>query len=178
VSQNINYKEKYFEVRRQLQEEKANHLKAMAELDKYLHTPEPPSHSLEINTHELAELDRIKQEVKELKAAHETAQQRVAELEQENTRLNQKINNPRMWTSEFVKPFAESLEAMRNVYGATGLDRPRAVKETFQAWHQEIETTVMQLQEGEFEMTLSERARRILICQWVYLRWLEVSRLD
>ena len=90
--------------------------------------------------------------------------------------LEQRVTHPKFWTQEMVAPFSETLGAFDDVYGANAPEAPGEVLEQFGAWHRQVEETLGALLSGPFDLAACERLRRVLICQWVYLRWLEISR--
>ncbi|PYE52045.1 hypothetical protein [Deinococcus yavapaiensis] len=96
-------------------------------------------------------------------------------LQAELERLQRRVHNPRFWTAAFAETFAESLASMDAVHAPLeGIDASD-VLEVFAAWHAEVQEGVELLHTVGFDAALSEHLRRVLIVQWVYLRWLELT---
>jgi DNA repair exonuclease SbcCD ATPase subunit len=98
-------------------------------------------------------------------------------LDQTREKLNQleaKVTKPQFWKKEFVEPFAFALHEFNDIGGSSENDDPQAVRELFQTWHGEIEAQVIEFATNGFDLEACERLRRILLLQWVYLRWLEI----
>jgi hypothetical protein len=86
-----------------------------------------------------------------------------------------KIHRPHFWTAAFAETFAESLATMDRAHRPLEVTDPRELPTVFRAWHQELEAAVEQFVTDRFDPDLAEQLRRTLICQWVYLRWLELT---
>lgn len=99
----------------------------------------------------------------------------VESLRRQLEQLRRKVNSPRFWSGAFAETFAESLAGMDAVQQALEVDSAAEVSAVFRAWQEEIVDGVELLGEVGFDPDLSEQLRRLLICQWVYLRWLEVT---
>lgn len=99
----------------------------------------------------------------------------VESLRRQLEQLRRKVNSPRFWSGTFAETFAESLAGMDAVQQALEVDSAAEVSAVFRAWQEEIVEGVELLGEVGFDPDLSEQLRRLLICQWVYLRWLEVT---
>ncbi|WP_034383095.1 hypothetical protein [Deinococcus sp. YIM 77859] len=121
-----------------------------------------------------AQLEQAQQELRALQGNLESTPL-VRALRRELELLQRRIHSPRFWTGTFAETFAESLEAMDSVHAALEGAAPADVPEVFRAWHGEIQAAVERFSSGVFDEALCEQARRILICQWVYFRWLEVT---
>lgn len=89
--------------------------------------------------------------------------------------LQRKVNRPRFWSGAFAETFAESLAGMDAVHQALEVDSAAEVTAVFRAWQQEIVDGIELLGAVGFDDDLAEHLRRLLICQWVYLRWQEVT---
>lgn len=98
-----------------------------------------------------------------------------AALQRELQQLRRKINSPRFWTGTFAETFAESLASMDAVHEALEVATEAEVTSVFAEWQQEITSGVELFAEAGFDADLAEHLRRLLICQWVYLRWQEVT---
>lgn len=109
------------------------------------------------------------QEVPQVTAQELAASQR--QLEQ----LRRKINSPRFWSGAFAETFAESLASMDSVHQALEVESSAEVTEVFRSWQQEIVSGLELFDEAGFDADIAEHLRRLLICQWVYLRWQEVT---
>lgn len=99
----------------------------------------------------------------------------VDSLRRQLEQLRRKVNSPRFWSGAFAETFAESLAGMDAVHQALEVDSVTEVSAVFRTWQDEIVEGVELLGEVGFDPDLSEQLRRLLICQWVYLRWLEVT---
>jgi rubrerythrin len=180
VSDPVDYRQKYYETKQELAREKAEHAKAIAELTAYMQSTERVVVTRDEPAIDMyaAEMTGLKRQLQEKSELYTSAEVKIQELEAANDKLNNQFRNPHFWPSTFARPFAESLEAMREVSGSSQLDSKETVAQTFKDWHAQIEEAATQTFDGTFDLARCERARRILICQWVYLRWLEVSSLD
>jgi hypothetical protein len=99
------------------------------------------------------------------------------ELEQSRHELQSvqsKISRASFWSS-IAKEFAESIEDFPAIQGSSAKDSNSAVIETVNAWQQEIQATFGRALAGHSDFDQTARARRILIAQWVLLRWLEIT---
>lgn len=76
-----------------------------------------------------------------------------------------------------AREFAESLEDFAPIYGALERDTDEEVILTVMAWHEEIERIMTHGLAGNALPDETASARRILIAQWVLLRWLEVAEV-
>lgn len=99
----------------------------------------------------------------------------VAALQRQLEQLRRKINSPRFWSGAFAETFAESLASMDAVHQALEVNSEAEVITVFHAWQKEIVGGVELFEEVGFDPDIAEHLRRLLICQWVYLRWQEVT---
>lgn len=99
----------------------------------------------------------------------------VEALRRQLEQLRRKVNSPRFWSGAFAETFAESLAGMDAVQQALEVDSAAEVTAVFRTWQREIVDGVELFGEVGFDPDLAEQLRRLLICQWVYLRWLEVT---
>lgn len=99
----------------------------------------------------------------------------VEALRRQLEQLRRKVNSPRFWSGAFAETFAESLAGMDAVQQALEVDSAAEVTAVFRTWQREIVDGVELFGEVGFDPDLAEQLRRLLICQWVYLRWMEVT---
>lgn len=121
-------------------------------------------------------------QVKTLKAQLEqfsefqTLQTQLLETHQKLERLQRRFQREDFWHG-MAEEFAESLESFDSITGSIISEEPDEVLETVQDWHTQLAQTFENGMKGQAEQHATEHARRILIAQWVLLRWLEVSEV-
>jgi hypothetical protein len=118
--------------------------------------------SLQTRADELRQLDAITEELHQTRSKLERVQ-----------RLPTRVG---IWEG-LAREFAESLEDFAPIYGALERDTDDEVILTVMAWHEQIEQTVAHGLTGNALTDETTHARRILIAQWVLLRWLEVAEV-
>lgn len=102
-----------------------------------------------------------------------------SELETERKRLlrlQRRCARPDFWR-ELAHEFAESLDAFPSIYGSDDAESDDQLRATVGDWHAQIQVTLERVLAGESQMTEVEYARKILMAQWVLLRWFEVSEV-
>lgn len=129
----------------------------------------------------MAALQGLPEQVRALEAQVETARAEV-QLQPEFVALKgqldafrNKIYRPRFWTAAFAEAFAESLAAMDQAHRPLEVGSAEGVQAAFRAWHRDMEAGLDLFITSGFDPDMAEGLRRDLICQWVYLRWLELT---
>ncbi|HEX2863816.1 MAG TPA: hypothetical protein VHN99_04560 [Deinococcales bacterium] len=121
-----------------------------------------------------SELNEAHRELSRLRD-EDAARREVQALQADLDALRHRINHPGFWRADFAAAFDEDVEALQDIHEALQGDGPAAILPAFKAWHAEIERGVERLlQEGPYDASLNRQLRRILLEQWVYLRWVEV----
>ena len=136
-----------------------------------------------------AQIPRLELERDGLRAVLESLQSRADELSQLDA-ITEELNQTRLklervqrlptregiWEG-LAREFAESLEDFAPIYGALERDTDEDVILTMMAWHEQVEQIVAHGLVGSALTDETAYARRILIAQWVLLRWLEVAEV-
>ncbi len=102
----------------------------------------------------------------------------LAQLTRHLNRLQTRMQRPNFWTGHFAEIFSESLAALDSAQQPLEVETDFEVQEVFNAWHTEIETTLADFERSGFEVVRAEHLRRLLLCQWVYLRWRELTAFE
>ena len=119
-------------------------------------------HDLRGRGDELGQLDAVTQELLQTRAKLE--------------RVQRLPTREGIWEG-LAREFAESLEDFAPIYGALERDTDDEVILTVMAWHEEVERIMTSGLAGNALTDETACARRILIAQWVLLRWLEVAEV-
>jgi len=102
------------------------------------------------------------------------AKEEVARLQQKLDRLYAHIHRQDFWRKEFALLLAADLDSLDNLINET--TGPEDWAAVFGIWHQEILEGLGRLSRGQGSEQDREKVRRLVLAQWVYLRWLEVCQ--
>lgn len=145
-------------------EERVNTVRAAADLLRQVqHGTDAPEQLQQV----ISQLATLEREVQDLQSDSEI----MGQLQE----FKRKVNRPRFWTAAFAECFAESLSAMDQAHRPLEVSTPEEVQAAFQGWHADMEAGLELFQKSGFDAEVAEGLRRDLICQWVYLRWLELT---
>lgn len=104
----------------------------------------------------------------------ESARETTARLQQELNLLKARINGQDFWHREFALLLASDLDSLDGLINETA--SPQDWTAVFALWHEEILEGLQGLAQREGPEQ-GEQVRRLVLAQWVYLRWLEVANL-
>lgn len=146
-----------------------------------LRVAEPDGEALDLSD----EVERLEAELRaareELRALREDIRNdpQVQEVRRRVEALEKRVHRPHFWTASFAATFAESVAVMQDAH-APLVERSEEAGSVdavavFRTWQAEVVAAVELARDGAFDLDLGEHARRLLVCQWVYLRWLELT---
>lgn len=129
----------------------------------------------------------LKQERDALQTALESLKQSLVELDtlaslkhdlewtkQELASIQRRVSRENFWRN-IAQEFAEEIEDFPAIYGGETQESDKAILETLEKWHLEIEVSVSDVLDGQATFKQISKIRQILIAQWVLLRWFEVT---
>ena len=155
----------------QLEQQRALNLQLREHITQLTHVLETDQTTLDLRTqlesaqYSLLGLERIAVLESEL----DTERKRLS-------RLQRRCARPDFWR-ELAHEFAESLDAFPSIYGSDDAESDDQLRATVGDWHAQIQATLERVLAGKSQMTEVEYARKILMAQWVLLRWFEVSEV-
>jgi len=102
------------------------------------------------------------------------ARETTARLQQELDLLKAHVHRQDFWHKEFALLLAADLDSLDSSINETA--SPEDWMAVFGLWHQEILEGLGRLAQGQGAEQDGEKVRRLILAQWVYLRWLEVCQ--
>lgn len=129
-----------------------------------------------------AERDSLKTQVQDLESQLKKIQalgdvhSQLDQTQKKLERVQKRVYREDFWRG-MVSGFAESIDSFPMIYGAEEQDTDAKTLSAISDWNIEIELILQMALQGQAESEDLERARRLLIAQWVLLRWLEVAEV-
>jgi uncharacterized protein YydD (DUF2326 family) len=120
-----------------------------------------------------AELIGLKKRLMELSTL-ETLKHELESKTQELLAVQRRVSRESFW-QDVAREFAEQIEDFPTIYGSKTQDSDKTILAALEEWHLEIKESMTDALESRGTSEQLSKTRKLLIAQWVLLRWFEIT---
>jgi uncharacterized protein YydD (DUF2326 family) len=119
------------------------------------------------------ELESVKHRLSELDTL-ETLKNEFARIQKELAAIQRRVSRQNFW-QDVAREFAEEIEDFPTINGSSTQEPDKTILAAFEEWHLEMMLGVEDALNGQSTIEKLSKNRKLLIAQWVLLRWFEIS---